>query len=276
MLVIAAFVCKPKHYQNTPKSDEKRNTLKLEFIEKVTLKKRHNDADSVVLSSDQIGQLVEKWNYSEFKGLYKMTPKYWATVHLKNDSTRYFRVNKDLIKENSDWTYSLNDSLLIDSFWASGHPISKLQDSINLSVSRFDLTSKQFNRGDVYVLNPHDLFGLAQWKIKPESYAQLDSITLFLVKNDSLFIEIGVHSDSRGSDHFSMSLEGHRAESIANYLIEKGVDSNRLSAKGYGDYNLLISDSEIEKMETNLAKEEAHAVNRRVEFKIIDIKTKGT
>ena len=143
----------------------------------------------------------------------------------------------------------------------------------NLSIAQnFNLTSNQFKVGDVYVSNPKILFDFSKWTIRAESHAHLDSIANFLLKHDSLVIEIGVHTDSRGSDKYSIRLDKKRAESIMEYLINKGVDSERISARGYGKTELIKSDEEIEKMETAQEKEEAHAVNRRTEFKIIEIK----
>lgn len=143
----------------------------------------------------------------------------------------------------------------------------------NFSIAQnFSLTSSEFEIGDVYRAKPLILFELADWTIKQESYNHLDSIASFLVKNDTLMIEIGVHTDSRISDFYSSRLELKRAQSILEYLKEKGVDSTRLVAQGYGKTQLLISDSEIDKMETAREKEEAHAANRRVEFKIVEIR----
>lgn len=143
----------------------------------------------------------------------------------------------------------------------------------NHSISHnFNLTSNQFKVGDVYESNPKILFDLAKWTIRTKSHSHLDRIADFLLKHDSLVIEIGIHTDSRGSDEYSIRLDKKRAESIMEYLINKGVDSERLSAKGYGKTELFISDEEIEKMKTAQEKEKAHAVNRRTEFKIIEIK----
>lgn len=140
------------------------------------------------------------------------------------------------------------------------------------NAQKFNLVSSEFKVEEVYISNPKILFDLAKWTIRTESYSHLDSIAEFLVRHDSLIIEIGIHTDSRGSDNYSMRLDKRRAESIMEYLIKKGVDSERLSAKGYGETELIISDEEIEKMKTAQEKEEAHAVNRRTEFKIIEIK----
>lgn len=135
----------------------------------------------------------------------------------------------------------------------------------------FNLTSDSFKVGDIYVATPKILFEISSWKLKTESYAQLDSIADFLSKDDNLVVEIGVHTDSRISDKISTRLDMRRAESIMEYLIIKGVDSKQLLAQGYGEIKLIISDKEIEKLNTAQEKEEAHAINRRTEFKIIEI-----
>jgi hypothetical protein len=111
--------------------------LEVDSIEKVYLKKELHGTDSVKLSQNQIDQFVEKWNDSESKGLYKMMPKFWISIHLKNDSIRKFRVNRDLIKENGDWAFSIGDSLLISSFWTPTYSFPKPEDYTPLSFINF-------------------------------------------------------------------------------------------------------------------------------------------
>lgn len=111
--------------------------LEVASIEKVYLKKEPYGTDSIKLLQNQISQLVEKWNHSESKGLYKMMPEFWISVHLKNDSIRKFRTNGDLIKENGDWAFSIDDSLLISSFWTPTYSFSKPEDYSPLSFIIF-------------------------------------------------------------------------------------------------------------------------------------------
>lgn len=140
-------------------------------------------------------------------------------------------------------------------------------------AQNFNLNSKKFTIGDTYVSNPKILFDIASYEIRTESYSQLDSIAAFLIKYDSLIIEVGAHLDNRASNHSSRRLDQKRAESIVEYLIEKGINSDRLIAKGYHGSKLLISKEDIKKMKTPQEKEKAHSINRRVEFKIIEIRT---
>jgi len=72
--------------------------------------------------------------------------------------------------------------------------------------------------------------------------------------------EISGHTDSDGSVSDNMKLSKDRAVAVMNYLIEKGISSDRLIAKGYGE-SIPISDNETE---------EGRADNRRTEVKLLE------
>lgn len=94
----------------------------------------------------------------------------------------------------------------------------------------------------------------------------LDGISRLLLDNPRVPVELGAHCDQRGSDAYNDDLSNRRAESSVQYLIDKGVDSNRISAKGYGKRRPLITSSDGE------LSEEEHQENRRVtiEFMIFE------
>ena len=107
--------------------------------------------------------------------------------------------------------------------------------------------------------------------LRPESKTELDRLTSLLEENPTLKIELSAHTDSRGSDSYNMDLSQRRAQSVVDYLIDKGVSKDRLVAKGYGETKLVVTDAEIAKMATNADKEEGHQQNRRTEFKILEL-----
>jgi outer membrane protein OmpA-like peptidoglycan-associated protein len=74
-------------------------------------------------------------------------------------------------------------------------------------------------------------------------------------------IEIGGHTDAKGSDSYNLRLSENRAKSVVDYLVSKGLSENRLQYKGYG---------KMKPIDTNDT-EEGRAKNRRVEFKIISM-----
>ena len=107
-------------------------------------------------------------------------------------------------------------------------------------------------------------FDTGKATIKQESIPTLDQIVAVFHKEKKLaLVEIGVHSDARGSDKFNLEMSQKRADAIRDYLIAKGVDANRLRAKGYGETK------PIDKRATS----EAWAKNRRTEFLILQRKT---
>ena len=82
------------------------------------------------------------------------------------------------------------------------------------------------------------------------------SLIKVLGKYEKYSIVIEGHTDSTGDEEYNLLLSKRRAASVGNYLIENGIDSNRLSYKGYG------SKYPIDTNETEEGKER----NRRVEF----------
>jgi outer membrane protein OmpA-like peptidoglycan-associated protein len=107
-------------------------------------------------------------------------------------------------------------------------------------------------------------FDTGKATIKSESVPTLDAIVALFAQDKRLgFVEIGVHTDSRGNDAWNLKLSQARAEAIRDYLVGKGVATTRLRAKGYGEKKPL----------DKRANEEAWAKNRRTEFVILQRKT---
>lgn len=70
--------------------------------------------------------------------------------------------------------------------------------------------------------------------LKPESFTALDKLVALLNGNPSMEIELSAHTDSIGTKRYNQRLSEARAKSCVDYLIEKGIDRNRLTYKGYG------------------------------------------
>ena len=88
----------------------------------------------------------------------------------------------------------------------------------------------------------------------------LDEVVASLKENPQVKLEIGGHTDNVGSAVSNQSLSQKRANAVMNYLISKGIDAGRLSAKGYG-MTQPISDNNTP---------DGRAKNRRIEFKVVD------
>ncbi len=140
---------------------------------------------------------------------------------------------------------------------------------------------------------PNIFFDLESAELRPESRVALDRLIEILNDNPNITIELSAHTDIRGSDEFNMKLSQKRAQSVVDYLVEHGVNPDRLMAKGYGSdkpkridvkmarkYPFLeegdvLTPEFIENIETEEKQEIAHQINRRTEFKVLstDYKT---
>lgn len=96
------------------------------------------------------------------------------------------------------------------------------------------------------------------------STVSLENIVDVLNSNEDFIIEVGAHTDSRGSDSYNLNLSEKRAQSVTEYLISNGVDQARLRAMGFGETELTNKCGN-----NNDCSEGDHAINRRVEFKLL-------
>ena len=103
-------------------------------------------------------------------------------------------------------------------------------------------------------------FKLNSIELNIQTEKELNNIVRFLNENQSTQITISGHTDNIGTDSFNLLLSERRAESVATYLSEKGIDKERIDTVGYGNTIPLNQNST----------EAERKVNRRVEFIIIE------
>ena len=108
---------------------------------------------------------------------------------------------------------------------------------------------------------PMNFFDLGKATIKKSSEPQLQKIVDILNQYPTLKLDIRSHTDSRQSAENNMVLSEKRAQSTKNWLIQKGIDGNRLAAKGYGETKLVNRCADGVK-----CTEQEHQQNRRSEF----------
>lgn len=99
--------------------------------------------------------------------------------------------------------------------------------------------------------------------IRSDAEEGLKQVIQALVDHPDVKVEVAAHCDCRGSAAYNMKLSQRRAESAYNYLVQKGIDKQRLNAKGYGE-NQPVNDC----MDGEHCSESDHQKNRRTEFKI--------
>ena len=137
------------------------------------------------------------------------------------------------------------------------------------------------------VVLPDILYDLDKYDLKPQFQDSLQGLIATLDANENIVIELASFTDSRGSDERNDILSQRRAQSVVDYLITRGIDPDRLTAKGYGKRvprvmtkdvtkdgflfktGTILTDSVINALSTTAEKEAAHALNRRTEFSIV-------
>ena len=104
-------------------------------------------------------------------------------------------------------------------------------------------------------------FDFDRYNIRPDAAVELAKILAAMRQYPELIIHIESHTDSRGVDSYNEALSEKRAQSTLGWLVEKGIAKSRLSAKGYGEYQLQNQCSNGVK-----CTEEEHQLNRRSMF----------
>ena len=116
---------------------------------------------------------------------------------------------------------------------------------------KYDLP-KTFTLENVY-------FDTGKSTLRPESSKELDKLVDYMKMKKGLVIEIAGHTDNVGKVEANMLLSKDRANAVMNYLIKAGIESTRVSAKGYGD------SSPVATNDTDAGKQK----NRRTEVRVI-------
>jgi outer membrane protein OmpA-like peptidoglycan-associated protein len=105
-----------------------------------------------------------------------------------------------------------------------------------------------------------------KWNIRDDAAKELDKLVKILKDNPQIDIEMGSHTDVRGNDQYNQILSDKRAKAAVDYLISQGIDTNRLTYKGYGE-KVLVNGC----VNDVFCTEEDHQKNRRTEFKVTEI-----
>lgn len=105
-------------------------------------------------------------------------------------------------------------------------------------------------------------FEFNSYLLKEESYDELKRVAQLLRQNPTIHIELSAHTDDVGSAEYNLRLSQKRGNTVSQYLIEnEGIAPERLTAKGYGKTRPLVPNNS----------EENRAINRRVEFTILEL-----
>ncbi|MDD3739930.1 MAG: OmpA family protein [Bacteroidales bacterium] len=133
-----------------------------------------------------------------------------------------------------------------------------IADTADYNEVVIDIDLQRIEVGTTIVLK-NIFFDYDKATLRPESFAELNRVVAILNKQPKLKIEISGHTDNKGSMEYNKQLSKARAKTVVDYLISKGIPSDRLTFEGYA----------FEKPIATNDTDEGRQLNRRVEFKVI-------
>lgn len=117
-------------------------------------------------------------------------------------------------------------------------------------------------KGEEIVLD-NIYYDLNKATLRQDALPALEELANMLNQNPNVNIQLSAHTDCRGTAFYNLNLSQRRANSVTRYLIESGIDQDRLKSKGFGKSSLAIE------CECDDCTEEEHQTNRRTTFKIL-------
>ena len=134
----------------------------------------------------------------------------------------------------------------------------QLQDTTGYAEIEKDLYLTPIEVGQPIRLN-NIFFDFDKAELLPQSFDELNRLIAFLNEHPKMVIEIGGHTDAKGSDSYNRNLSDRRAKTVMGYLSKNGIAAERLTSKGYGEsVPIMPNDTEP-----------GRAFNRRVEFIVV-------
>lgn len=139
--------------------------------------------------------------------------------------------------------------------------------SIDIRMQPVDISSikEPIKKGTVFVLE-NIYYDFNKSAIRKGDAPDLEALTSLMKQYPSMEIELGAHTDSRGSDEYNLKLSLKRAESAKAFLVNKGIDSDRIQAFGYGE--AFPRNKCVDGVECS---DEAYQYNRRTQVKVLKI-----
>ncbi len=150
------------------------------------------------------------------------------------------------VQKNGYLFYSRNFSL---------HDVNSVSDPLILDIGLYKISEGQ------KVVLDNIFFGTDSFELLPESETELNNLSSFLLNNTNIIAEVGGHTDNTGTESYNTELSQKRAKAVYNYLVNKGVNPDRLTYKGYGQTQPVAGNNT----------EHNKALNRRTELKVIKV-----
>lgn len=275
---VKLYVLAGKNYRSTclkaGYSDKEINLNESEFAKNpdskkvVFLDKKIYGITALIVDGESLVP-IEKVNVTIFDASGKQELNKFST-----DVTGQFKKIFETMKKGDElnWTVKIEKEGYISKTQAFKTTVNKegfivMSDAMNMKLYKIKLGA---DIGKMIDLKPI-YFDLGKFSIREDAAIELNKIVGLMKENPSMTIELGSHTDCRGTASSNLSLSDKRAKSSAAYIVSNGIDKTRIYGKGYGE-SKLINNCKCEGAVQSNCDEDTHAQNRRTEFKIVKIK----
>lgn len=193
------------------------------------MKIKPRKGEQVIFRGEKTGKIFMCLSDAGGKSKQMLPPgdNYHVSVKSISDTTKYMILNVPALAEDEYFT---------EPFW------------VNI---KFD-PPRHYRLDDVH-------FDTDKATLRPDSYPQLKELLEYLQRHEEINVEIGGHTDNVGNDAHNLKLSQDRANTIRNYLVQKGIKAARVTARGYGA-SQPVAENDTEK---------GRQLNRRTEVKVL-------
>lgn len=205
-----------------------------------------------ILSATKVSLFNTKY---EFLGQFISDEKGQYNFDVECGKTYYVRAEK------ADYSTKENTITISTTSGSTDLPIALEKAECKVTIGG-DL-AKCFNIKMIY-------FDLDKSFIRTEAAFELEKILDVMKQYPTMKIDVRSHTDCRQTAKYNMALSDRRAKSTIAWLVKNGIDSNRLTGKGYGETQL-VNDCGCEPTNQSNCTEEQHQANRRSEFIVISM-----
>lgn len=226
---------------------------------------------SVTLHLDQEGPELEEAETGpdgafRFRAACERTYVVFASKAEYSSASRTLKLKKERNKVN-DASMALKSDVAVELEKKRAEEAKKKEDEAKKKQRIADIKAKEKDvveeRGKLVIKTEPIYFDYDLWYLRKDSRVILDRVVELMLKYPEMVVEIGSHTDVRGTVRYNEDLSSKRAASTLEYIIEHGVPAARISAKGYGE-----SQPIIKCVPDDSCNEEQHELNRRSEFVI--------
>lgn len=202
--------------------------------------------------------------YADFVRTLKPDNKnFQVFTHINYIDTSLYAINTHITKDTSKYVINTHITKDTSKYVINTHTVT---DTSAYAINTHSLTDT--TTGTPKIIFKTLLFDFSKSDLTTESKNELEKIVTFLKSNNKISMEIVGHTDSKGSEEFNFRLAKNRAITVKNYLVLKGINSNRLKTTSMGESQPIALNENADHSDNP----EGRKQNRRIEFKILKIK----